>query len=153
MNSLFAAVIASFFSEITFATLALAPLSAVIAASKSAMIAASCATVFSFVYIFFKYFVAERKNKVDLYLNISNIKKSAKEIFKEILVISIPLSVASFIMILGSNVDSITILKLLKSKLGEDLAREKYGILSSKVELLTRISNVYKWGNCGKFNT
>ena len=56
-------------------------------------------------------------------------------------------------MILGSNVDSITILKLLKSKLGEDLAREKYGILSSKVELLTRISNVYKWGNCGKFNT
>ena len=121
--------------------------------AKSAMIAASCATVFSFVYIFFKYFVAERKNKVDLYLNISNIKKSAKEIFKEILVISIPLSVASFIMILGSNVDSITILKLLKSKLGEDLAREKYGILSSKVELLTRISNVYKWGNCGKFNT
>ena len=116
--------------------------------AKSAMIAASVATIFSFGYIFFKYILTERKNKSDLYLNVLNLKKSAWKIFKEILVIAIPLSIASFVVILGNNIDSISIIKILKNKLGEDLAQEKYGILSSKVELLTRSSNRFKWSNC-----
>ena len=113
--------------------------------AKSAMIAASIATIFSFLYIFLKYILIERKNKSDIYLNILNLKKSAWEIFKEILVIAIPLSIASFVVILGNNIDSISIIKILKNKLGEGLAQEKYGILSSKVELLTRFSNGFKW--------
>ena len=116
--------------------------------AKSAMIAASVATIFSFGYIFFKYILTERKNKSDLYLNVLNLKKSAWKIFKEILVIAIPLSIASFVVILGNNIDSNSIIKILKNKLGEDLAQEKYGILSSKVELLTRSSNCFKWSNC-----
>ena len=116
--------------------------------AKSAMIAASVATIFSFGYIFFKYILTERKNKSDLYLNVLNLKKSAWKIFKEILVIAIPLSIASFVVILGNNIGSISIIKILKNKLGEDLAQEKYGILSSKVELLTRSSNCFKWSNC-----
>ena len=116
--------------------------------AKSAMIAASVATIFSFGYIFFKYILTERKNKSDLYLNVLNLKKSAWKIFKEILIIAIPLSIASFVVILGNNIDSISIIKILKNKLGEDLAQEKYGILSSKVELLTRSSNCFKWSNC-----
>lgn len=105
--------------------------------AKSAMIAASVATIFSFAYIFFRYVIQERKNKTDYELGITNIKKSARQIFKEILAISIPLSIASFVMVLGKNIDSITIMNLLKDKLGEELARERYGILSSKVELLS----------------
>lgn len=116
--------------------------------AKSAMIAASVATIFSFGYIFFKYILTERKNKSDLYLNVLNLKKSAWKIFKEILVIAIPLSIASFVVILGNNIDSISIIKILKNKLGEDLAQEKYGILSSKVELLTRSSNCFKRSDC-----
>ncbi len=116
--------------------------------AKFAMIAASIATVFSFGYIFFKYIVTERKNRSDLYLNVSNLKKSAWKIFREILIIVIPLSIASFVMILGKNIDSITIIRILKNKIGEDLAQEKYGILSSKIELLTRFSNGNKWSCC-----
>lgn len=105
--------------------------------AKSAMIAASVATLISFIYIFFRYLVQERKNKSDLILGITSLKKSARQIFKEILDISIPLSIASFVVILGKNIDSITIIRLLKEKIGEELAQERYGILSSKVELLS----------------
>ena len=105
--------------------------------AKSAMIAASVATIFSFIYIYIRYIIQEKKSISDFNLGISNLKRSVKEIFKDILVIAIPISLASFVMILGKNIDSITIIKLLKEKIGEDLAQEKYGILSSKVELLT----------------
>lgn len=101
--------------------------------AKSAMIAASIATILSFIYIFIQYL---KTRNDDLVFSTSNIKKSAWQIFKEIIVIAIPISIASFIAILAKNIDSITIIRLLKDKIGENLAREKYGILSSKVELL-----------------
>lgn len=101
--------------------------------AKSAMVAATLATILSFLYIFIQYI---KTRNDDLSFSKSNIKKSAWQIFKEIIAIAIPISVASFIAILAKNIDSITIIRLLKNKIGENLAREKYGILSSKIELL-----------------
>lgn len=104
--------------------------------AKGAMIAASLATICGFIYVFIKYMILEKKSRSEVLLSVSNFQKSAWKIFKEILKLAIPLSIASFVMILGKNIDSITIMRLLKEKVGEDLAKEKYGILSSKVELL-----------------
>ena len=106
---------------------------------KSAAIATSLATVFSFIYIFVKYIITEKRDNLEVKFGISKFKKSSMEIFKEIIFIAIPLIIASFISVLAKNIDSVTIVRLLKNKIGEELAREKYGILSSKVELLTNL--------------
>lgn len=104
---------------------------------KFATMATSSATILSFVYVFIKYIIAENKDSLEVKLGISRLKKTTGQIFKEIIFIAIPLIIASFINVLEKNIDSITIIKLLKNKIGEDLAREKYGILSSKVGILT----------------
>jgi stage V sporulation protein B len=57
-------------------------------------------------------------------------------ILKEILSLSIPISISSFMMVLEGNIDSITIIRILKEKLGESKAQEIYGIITSKVNLL-----------------
>jgi stage V sporulation protein B len=57
-------------------------------------------------------------------------------ILKEILSLSIPISISSFMMVLEGNIDSVTIIRILKEKLGENTAKEIYGIITSKVNLL-----------------
>ncbi len=105
--------------------------------AKTSMLSATLATIFSFIYVVKKYIETEKKDCIEIKLSIYRMKPTIKQIMKEILMISIPISISFFVTSLGNNIDSFTIIRLLKNKLGEELAREKYGILSSKVELLT----------------
>lgn len=104
--------------------------------AQTSMIAATLATIISFIYVIKKYFEEERESRHEINLGITRMKLSIRQILKEILIIAIPISISSFVTALGNNIDSFTIIRLLKNKIGEELAREKYGILSSKVELL-----------------
>ena len=53
--------------------------------------------------------------------------------------ILIPISITSLLMILENNIDSVTIVRLLKNKIGEIEARKIYGIITSKVNLLLNL--------------
>ncbi len=63
-------------------------------------------------------------------------KESIAQIVKCILTISIPITTSAILSSIGKNVDSITIVRILKGVLGEEVAIKRYGILSSKVDVL-----------------
>lgn len=63
-------------------------------------------------------------------------KESISQIIKSILIISIPITTSAILSSIGKNIDSITIVRILKNILGEETAINRYGILSSKVDVL-----------------
>lgn len=100
-----------------------------------ANLATTIATLSSFIYILIK---IQEYRKKDIY-NI-NRKYFQKEkvgvIIKKILNVSIPMTISSILSTASKNIDSITIVRILKNIIGENNAKIKYGILSSKVDLL-----------------
>ena len=101
-----------------------------------ATIATSLATILSFIYLI-KFYKRERK-----YISIRNGKgaiperSSVRSVVKNILAVSIPISLSSILSSINKNVDSFTVVRLLKPKIGEE-ANVLYGILSGKVDILT----------------
>ena len=66
-------------------------------------------------------------------------KENIKDILKRILQCSVPITLCSIFAVLGKNIDSITVVNLLKKIIGEKEAIIKYGILSSKVEIFVTL--------------
>lgn len=100
--------------------------------AKGAMLSASIATISSFLYSYIKYknikFVKNRNQKEN--------KKCIKKILKELFSILIPISLTTALLIFENNIDSITIVRILKEKIGEKEAQKIYGIITSKVNLI-----------------
>lgn len=106
--------------------------------AAGANLATTFATFLSFSYIFTLY----KMNRKEEYKSIEERKKptskeSAKSIIKKILAVSIPISLSSLISAINKNIDSVTVVRILKPLIGEATAKAKYGILSSKVDILT----------------
>lgn len=101
-----------------------------------ATIATSLATILSFMYLFRFYKIARKNINVENEEGVETEKGSVKSIVKKILGVSIPISISSILSSINKNVDSFTVVRLLKPKLG-DKANELYGILSGKVDTLT----------------
>ena len=102
--------------------------------AKGSMLAASIATISSFIYCYIKY---RQISKIKI--EKSEKTKPVRIILKEMFSILIPISITSMFLILQNNIDSITIVRILKDKLGEREARRVYGIISSKVNLLLNL--------------
>ena len=107
--------------------------------AAAATAATSTAILFSFFYLY-KYYMRERqfisfKNEP----GVKRENKSFKAIVKTILWISIPISLTAILSSLNKLVDSMTVVKMLKPVLGEEIAKVKYGILSAKVDILTSL--------------
>lgn len=95
------------------------------------------ASVLSFVYIFVIFLKNEIKDKSEYLLSTSKIYMSIKEILKRIMYISIPITISTFLVAISKNIDSFTIMGLLRDIFTENEVKRRYGILTSKVELLT----------------
>lgn len=95
-----------------------------------ANIGTTIATIITFIYIVKIYFENSEKG----------LKKVKKEktsyIIKEIFYLLIPLSLTSLISALNKNIDSVTVVRILEKIYGNEIAKIKYGILSSKIDLL-----------------
>ena len=104
---------------------------------NSSTIALVLASIISFIYTFksFKKFEKIDENEY-LYSNF-NVQMSVKEIFIKIMSISIPITLSTVLVTISKNIDSFTIIRLLRRVFSEEIVKERYGILSSKVELLT----------------
>lgn len=114
--------------------------------AAGANLATTLATVASFLYLF-TYYKIHKKDKYE----IENIAKNANikrsnvmnktilQIVKNILWVSIPISLSSILVSINKNIDSFTVVNLLKNFLPEVEAKIQYGILSGKVETLTSL--------------
>lgn len=60
-------------------------------------------------------------------------------LLKEILIVSLPITLTSIIMSISKNIDSSTIVKILSNKIGYDEAKRQYGILIGKVDPLINL--------------
>ncbi len=107
--------------------------------AAAATAATSSAILMSFLYLY-RYYRKEIK-----YISLKNApgvksqNTTFKSVVKTILWISIPVSLTAILSSFNKLVDSMTVVKLLKPILGEDVAKAKYGILSAKVDILTSL--------------
>jgi len=107
-----------------------------VAMATFATIATSLATMLSFIYLVIFYKRARKHISIENEPGIESEKGSVKEIVKKILAVSIPISLSSILSSINKNIDSFTVVRILKPKLGET-ANKLYGILSGKVDVLT----------------
>lgn len=106
--------------------------------AAGANLATTFATFLSFSYIFA---LCQKNRKLDkkeiTKSDYVGEKEGVKSILRKILAVSIPMSVSSLLSSINKNIDSATVVRILKPILGEQLAKARYGILSSKVDILT----------------
>lgn len=96
--------------------------------------ATTMATLSSLIFILKEYIKIKKRR---IYLDrIYFPRERILNIVKKVLVISIPITTSAILSSLGKNVDSVTVVRILKEILGEEVAIAKYGILSSKVDIL-----------------
>ena len=105
--------------------------------AKGSMFAASIATIASFLYSYIKY--KKVNNNLRTFDTTYIQKLRIRTILKEMFAMMLPISLTTALMILGNNIDSISIVRILKSKIGESQARKIYGIITSKVNLITNL--------------
>lgn len=114
--------------------------------AAGANLATTLATVASFLYLF-TYYKIHKKDKYEIedIAKNANIKRSnvmnktILQIVKNILWVSIPISLSSILVSINKNIDLFTVVNLLKNFLPEAEAKIQYGILSGKVETLTSL--------------
>ncbi|MBR3132830.1 MAG: polysaccharide biosynthesis protein [Clostridia bacterium] len=105
--------------------------------ASAATVATSFAIVLSFIYLFRFYKLAIKEVPLNNKNGVPTDRGSIKSIIKKILAVSIPISVTALLSSVNKNVDSFTVVRFLKPLIGEAAAKEKYGILSAKVDILT----------------
>lgn len=109
--------------------------------AAGANLATTLATLTSFLYLY-AYYKMHRKEKLTTEAEIACsdvMNKKILQIVKSILWVSIPMSLSAILTSLNRNIDSFTVVKLLKVFLSETEAKIQYGILSGKVETLTSL--------------
>ena len=89
---------------------------------------------FGYISLYYKYFRKNLPKVVNTYSE-NKIEKVSK-VVKNILAVSIPITLSSIMSVLNRNIDSITVVRGLKTFLSESQAKLQYGILSGKVDTL-----------------
>ncbi len=105
-----------------------------------ANLATTVATIFSFVYIYFYYKLQKKEIKFEIEHTVNYIPTRIRETIKQILKVALPISASSLISSFNKNIDSFTIVRLLKNSVGENEAKVQYGILSGKVDSLCALA-------------
>lgn len=107
--------------------------------AAGANLATTLATILCFLYLY-KYYSKMRKEIA------FELKRGAKykrtriiKTIKQILSVSIPMSMTAILGTINKNIDSMTIVRGIKSFLSEEQAKIQYGILSGKVDTLVTL--------------
>lgn len=105
--------------------------------AAGANLATTVATIGSFIYLFVFY-----KNNRTRNINATGVitkKESILKVIKNILQVSIPISLSAILSSINKNIDSTTVVRGLKTFMDESAAKIQYGILSGKVDTLTSL--------------
>lgn len=107
--------------------------------AAGANVATTLATFSSFIYLFI-YYRVKRKEIGNEIQSTTNYKyENVKTIVKNILMVSIPLTLSSIMTSFNKNIDSFTVKRILSSYMESSVATKLYGQLSGKVDTLTNL--------------
>ncbi len=107
--------------------------------SAGANLATTLATMFSFIYIYLYYKFRKKEIECEIDNSINYKPTRIRKTIKQILDVAMPISVSSLISSFNKNIDSCTVVRLLKKNIGEENAKIQYGILSGKIDSLCSI--------------
>lgn len=99
--------------------------------AAGANLATTFSIILSFLYLCLFY---KSNNFLVNKVQVKSKKERILHIIKQILVVSIPISLTAILTSLNKNIDSITVIRTLKTFLSEEEAKIQYGILSGKVD-------------------
>lgn len=109
----------------------------IMAAGANLATTISCILCFAYLYM---YYTTVRKEIAREVKNTVNYKyKGIRKIIKEILSVSIPMSLTPVLSTINKNIDSMTVVRGLKNFLTESAAKAEYGILTGKVDTLVTL--------------
>lgn len=107
--------------------------------AAGANLATTLAVFLSFMYLFSYYKIRRREMPIKNEIGVKTKREPVKKMIKRILSVSIPISLSSLMSAINKNVDSLTVVRGLKTFLPEAAAKAQYGILSGKVDTLTSL--------------
>ena len=95
-------------------------------------------TIATFVSLIYLVHIYNRKIRYDKENGIKKYYKSMRtiDIVKKIIVIAMPLTISAILGSLNKNIDSVTVVRGLKTFMSEEQAKIQYGILSGKIDTL-----------------
>ena len=107
--------------------------------AAGANVATTLATFSSFAYLFM-YYRLKRKEIGNEIQSSTNYKyENVKTIVKNILMVSIPLTLSSIMTSFNKNIESFTVKRILSTYMPADIATKLYGQLSGKVDTVTNL--------------
>ena len=98
-----------------------------------ANLATTIATFISFIYLTSLYI---KEGKYNRYNKRKIRGMTNRQILRNIIIIAMPMTISAILGALNKNIDSMTVVRSLKTFLSEEEAKMQYGILSGKVETL-----------------
>lgn len=106
--------------------------------AAGANLATTLAIISSFIYlcVYFRIYRKQIGNEILQSTTVNNKDKSILQIVKNILFVSIPMSLSSILSSINKNVDAATVVNGIKKFASEAEAKIEYGILSGKVDTL-----------------
>ncbi len=107
--------------------------------AAGANLATTLATFLCFFYLYKYYKVMKKEISYQIKHSINYKPTRIRKTIKEILSVSIPMSMGAIIGTINKNVDSMTVVRGLKKFLSEEQAKIQYGILSGKVDTLVTL--------------
>lgn len=102
-------------------------------------IATTMSTFLSFAYLYILYFKNKKEIWKETILSTNNKKESIRKIIKNILFISLPISLTALLSSINRTIDAFSVINITSKFLGEEQAKFQYGILTGKVEGLVML--------------
>ncbi len=107
--------------------------------AAGANLATTLATFLCFFYLCKYYTSIKKQIKYEIKNTVNHKQTRIRKTIKQILSVSVPMSMTAILGTINKNVDSITVVRGLKNFLSVEMAKTQYGILSGKVETLVTL--------------
>ena len=104
--------------------------------AAGANLATTLATFLSFSYLVLYYKTTRKEIGTEIKQTVNYKYEKVSTIVKKVLAVSIPMTISSVLSSINKNVDAFTVKRILSTYLPAEIAIEKYGILSGKVDTL-----------------
>ena len=104
--------------------------------NNRANIATTISSILCFVYLYIYYSTVKKEIAREVKDSVNYRYKGIIKIIKEILCVSIPMSLTPILSTINKNIDSVTVVRGLKNFMSESMAKAEYGILTGKVDTL-----------------
>ncbi len=107
--------------------------------AAGANLATTLATILCFSYLYRYYKSLKKEIAWEIKSTVNHQPTRIRKTLKQILAVSIPMSLTGIMGTINKNIDSMTVVRGLKTFLSEEAAKVQYGILSGKVDTLVTL--------------